>query len=291
MSRTNTQHRNETRIVVDPNVPTIEIIREFDAPPERVYRAHTHPDLVAKWLGPKDISTRIDSWDARTGGSWRYVAVRDGEEIASFYGSFHELRPDERIVQTFTYEGVPDGVSLETATFEDLGGGRTRSIAIAMVQWTGPYLHAPVLPWTLIKDDASIKSAAQIIERTPRQLFGGGTSISGAIDYAATLFPRSPYRALRRVIDVSGDGSNNRGRPVTLARDEAVAGGIGINGLPILALEPDLDRYYYDSVIGGPGAFVIAAQSYETFGEAILKKLITEIAASDRRVPIARTMP
>ena len=125
MSSANTQHRNETRIVVDPNVPTIEIIREFDAPPERVYRAHTDPDLVSKWLGPKDISTRIDSWDARTGGSWRYVAIRDGEDIASFYGSFHELRPDERIVQTFTYEGVPDGVSLETATFEDLGG-RTR---------------------------------------------------------------------------------------------------------------------------------------------------------------------
>jgi uncharacterized protein YndB with AHSA1/START domain len=125
MSSTNTQHRNETRIVVDPNVPTIEIIREFDAPPERVYRAHTDPDLVSKWLGPKDTSMRIESWDARTGGSWRYVAIRDGEDIASFYGSFHELRPDERIVQTFTYEGVPDGVSLETATFEDLGG-RTR---------------------------------------------------------------------------------------------------------------------------------------------------------------------
>src|SRR5919198_1328569 len=84
-----------------------------------------------------------------------------------------------------------------------------------------------------------------------------------------------------RAIGVSGDGSNNRGRPVTLARDEAVAAGIGINGLPILALEPDLDRYYHDSVIGGPGAFVIAARNYETFGDAILKKLIIEIAAND----------
>jgi hypothetical protein len=86
------------------------------------------------------------------------------------------------------------------------------------------------------------------------------------------------------VIDVSGDGSNNRGRPVTSARDEAVAAGIGINGLPILALEPDLDRYYYDSVIGGPGAFVVAAKDFETFGEAILKKLVTEIAANDRQL-------
>jgi hypothetical protein len=89
----------------------------------------------------------------------------------------------------------------------------------------------------------------------------------------------SPYRGTRRVIDVSGDGSNNRGRLVNLARDEAVSANIGINGLPILALEPDLDDYYERNVIGGPGAFVIAAKSYEAFADAILKKLITEIAA------------
>jgi hypothetical protein len=168
--------------------------------------------------------------------------------------------------------------------------GPNQAIAVTMVQWTGPMMQVPVVGWRLVGDEQSANTFASAIDAVPRQLFGGGTSISGAIDYAATLFPRSPYRALRRVIDVSGDGSNNRGRPVTLARDEAVAGGIGINGLPILALEPDLDRYYYDSVIGGPGAFVIAAQSYETFGEAILKKLITEIAAGDRRVPIASTL-
>ena len=83
------------------------------------------------------------------------------------------------------------------------------------------------------------------------------------------------------MIDISGDGANNRGRPVTQARDEAVRDGIGINGLPILALEPDLDRYYYDNVIGGPGAFMIPAESYETFADAVLKKLIMEIAAND----------
>jgi hypothetical protein len=160
--------------------------------------------------------------------------------------------------------------------------GPNQAIAVTMVQWTGPVMQVQVVGWTLVGDEESAAAFAAAIERTPRQLFGGGTSISGAIDHAATLFPRSPYRAARRVIDVSGDGSNNRGRPVTLARDEAVAAGIGINGLPILALEPDLDRYYYDSVIGGPGAFVVAAQNYETFGDAILKKLITEIAANVR---------
>jgi Protein of unknown function (DUF1194) len=160
--------------------------------------------------------------------------------------------------------------------------GPNQAIAVTMMQWTGPMLQVPVVEWRRVGDEESAESFADVIERTPRQLFGGGTSISGAIDFSATLFPKSPFRAPRRVIDVSGDGSNNRGRPVTLARDEAVATGIGINGLPILALEPDLDRYYRDSVIGGPGAFVVVAQDYETFGEAILKKLITEIAANDR---------
>ncbi|MEY9962651.1 uncharacterized protein YndB with AHSA1/START domain [Streptacidiphilus sp. MAP12-16] len=124
---------NETRIEADPKLPTIRIVREFDAPPARVYRAWTDPDLVVQWLGPKDTSMKIDYWDARTGGSYRYSAWRDGVEIAAFYGSFHEVRPDRRLVQTFTFEGYPDGVSLETMVFEDLGNGRTRTTALGVV--------------------------------------------------------------------------------------------------------------------------------------------------------------
>ena len=157
--------------------------------------------------------------------------------------------------------------------------GTTQSIAVTMVQWTGPALQIQVIPWTLIKDRASIEAFAAAIESTPRQLFSGGTSISGAIDHAMLLLPTSPYQGFKRVIDVSGDGSNNRGRDVMSARDDAVRAGVVINGLPILSLEPDLDRYYYDRVIGGPGSFVIAAASYETFAEAVLRKLILEIAA------------
>jgi hypothetical protein len=157
-------------------------------------------------------------------------------------------------------------------------GGTTQSIAVTMVQWTGPTLQVQVLPWTRIGDEASMHAVADAIEKAPRQLFGGGTSISGAIDHAMTLFPRTPLQGARRVIDVSGDGANNRGRPVTEARDDAVRAGAGINGLPILAIEPDLDRYYLSFVIGGPGAFMIAAESYETFADAILKKLVIEIA-------------
>jgi uncharacterized protein YndB with AHSA1/START domain len=131
-SSTSTQ-TNETRIEADPNLPTIRITRDFNAPRDRVFRAWTDPDLVARWLGPKSTTMRIDSWDARTGGSYRYAALRDDAEVAAFYGSFHEVRPDERLVQTFTWEGAPDGVSLETLTFEDLGDGRTRVTGLSVV--------------------------------------------------------------------------------------------------------------------------------------------------------------
>jgi hypothetical protein len=138
-----------------------------------------------------------------------------------------------------------------------------------------------VADWTLISDKASADAFAAAIDAAPRQLFGGGTSISGAIDYSRVLLAGSPFRATRHVIDISGDGSNNSGRSVTQARDEAVADGIGINGLPILTVEPGLDRYYYDNVIGGPGAFMIPAANYDTFADAILKKLINEIADAE----------
>jgi hypothetical protein len=149
----------------------------------------------------------------------------------------------------------------------------TQSIAVTMMQWTGPELHVQTVDWTLVKDEASVNALADAIEGSKRQLFGGGTSISGAIDYSRNLLAASPFLGIRRVIDISGDGANNRGRLVTLARDEAVRDGISINGLPILALEPDLDHYYYDNVIGGPGAFMVPARNYDTFADAILKKI------------------
>jgi uncharacterized protein YndB with AHSA1/START domain len=123
---------HETQIQADPKVPTIRIVREFDAPPERVFRAFVDPELVAQWMGPRSIRTRIEHWDARTGGSYRYRGVGEGVDVG-FYGSFHEVRPNERLVQTFTYDGQPDGVSLETMTFEELPDGRTRTVGLSMV--------------------------------------------------------------------------------------------------------------------------------------------------------------
>ncbi|MFD4248978.1 SRPBCC family protein [Amycolatopsis thermoflava] len=129
-----TSTRQEARIVAADKVPTIEIIREFDAPPAHVFRAHVDPDLLAQWIGPHSLTTRITKWDARTGGEWAFANDRDGEEIASFFGSFHEVRPDERIVWTFAYEGDPDGVALETITFEAIDGGRTRLTTLSVVK-------------------------------------------------------------------------------------------------------------------------------------------------------------
>lgn len=125
--------RHETEIIVDSDVPLVKIIREFDAPPDKVFRAHIEPDLFVRWIGPRETQMRIEVLDAQTGGSYRYVAIHDGVEYG-FFGSFHELRPDELIVQTFTFEGEPDGVALERLVFEDLGDGRTRLVTTSLVE-------------------------------------------------------------------------------------------------------------------------------------------------------------
>lgn len=121
----------EAQISADPQVPIIRITRDFKAAPAQLLRAHTDPELYARWVGPNRLTTRIDYWDARRGGSWRFTNIEDGQEY-SFYGSFHEIT-DDRIVQTFTWEGMPDSVSLETMSFEDLGNGVTRLHAQSLV--------------------------------------------------------------------------------------------------------------------------------------------------------------
>ena len=161
---------------------------------------------------------------------------------------------------------------------EAIAAGADHAIAVAMVQWTGPSLHVQVIDWTRVSDAASAQALAGAIDASGRRLYGGGTSLSGAIDTGAAMLAASPFRAAREVIDISGDGSNNAGRPAETARDEAVKQGITINGLPITWIEPGLDAYYRSSVIGGPGAFVISIDSYDNFADAILHKLVTEIS-------------
>lgn len=115
----------ETQIILDDKVPSVRIIREFDAPPEKVFRAHADPDLFARWCGPNSTQLNVEHFDCRTGGSYRYLMTDDNGEYG-FRGCFHDVRPNELIIQTFTFEGEPDGVALERITFEDLGDGRTR---------------------------------------------------------------------------------------------------------------------------------------------------------------------
>lgn len=142
---------NETmtgaKIQADPSVPMICITRDFAATAAQLFRAHTDPQLFARWVGPQGTTTTVVRWEASTGGSWRYLSTLDGTEFA-FHGCFHEVRPD-RIVQTFTWEGDPDGVTLETLTFEDLGDGRTR-------------LHARSLCESFEARDAWLRSGMEV---------------------------------------------------------------------------------------------------------------------------------
>jgi len=125
--------RRETTIEVVPDLPLLRMEREFDAPPELVYRAHVDPALVAQWLGPTSIECRIEKWDMRTGGEYRYTALQDGQEVAHFYGAVHRVWENRKIVQTFGFEEMPEAVSLDTLELHDLGNGRTRLESLSVV--------------------------------------------------------------------------------------------------------------------------------------------------------------
>lgn len=157
--------------------------------------------------------------------------------------------------------------------------GMHGGIAVTYFQWSGPALQNQLAAWTVLRSQDDITAFADVLAKAPRTIFGGGTSVSGAIDFGKHLLGQVPVEAMRQVIDISGDGRTNNGRPAAPARDEAVAAGITINGLPILNQESDIDRYYQNEVIGGPRAFMIPARDFEAFGEAIRQKLILEIAA------------
>lgn len=127
-----TTETRDTRIIVDPDVPLVRIVREFEAPPARVFAAHADPELLKRWLGPHELTMEVDHYDCRSGGSWRY-SHHDGDGTYRFFGSFHEVRPDELIVQTFAFEGFPDSVALERLELVELPGGRCRLTGTSLV--------------------------------------------------------------------------------------------------------------------------------------------------------------
>jgi hypothetical protein len=179
--------------------------------------------------------------------------------------------------------------------------GPNGKISVTYFEWAASSDQKVIIPWRLIDGPETADAVANEIMKTPIRR-ASRTSISGAINFAMPLFDENPYRGLRRVIDISGDGPNNNGSPVTVARDAALEKGITINGLPIMVKEPsystmdidNLDFYYEDCVIGGPGSFVVTIKDRDRFKEAIRTKLLLEVAGRtpERRiVPVAEKEP
>ncbi len=181
-------------------------------------------------------------------------------------------------------EGYRNAVS-DPRVVEVIRRGMIGAIGLAYVEWAGLEYQRLVLPWTRIAAQRDADAWASALAEAPRVSLSW-TSISGGIDFARRCLAEAPFEGTRRVIDVSGDGVNNSGRPSELARDEAVAQGIIINGLPIINDRPTfgrapqipLDQYFRQSVIGGAGAFMIVAEDFDAFGTAVRRKLIREIA-------------
>jgi hypothetical protein len=172
---------------------------------------------------------------------------------------------------------------------ETIRSGPHGRIAVCFIEWSGVGAQKVVIDWTLIDGSKTAQDFASQLDEAQRS-FADRTSISGGIDFAMAQLERAPYQSTRRTIDVSGDGTNNSGRDVTAARDDAIAQGVTINGLVILSEQPlswnadhtnppgGLATYYRQNVVGGPAAFVMVAENFNTFGQAILNKLIAEVA-------------
>jgi hypothetical protein len=158
-----------------------------------------------------------------------------------------------------------------------IGGGPNARIAIALVQWSTRDSQAIVLPWRLLASPADIEAAARNIENLDRHWRPGGTGLAAAIAFCASLLGNLPFRALRRAVDVSGDGEDNEGGDAALARDAVVALGVSISGLPIIDGSQRLEDYYRRNVIGGPGSFLMPAKNLLDFTDAMIRKLLREV--------------
>jgi hypothetical protein len=183
---------------------------------------------------------------------------------------------------------------------EAIVGGNNHSIAVTFIEWAGDQEEKTVVDWSIVRDEEGGAAVGAAILAAPRSYLGR-TSISGAIDFSVDQLGSAPAQGVKRVIDISGDGTSNSGRELTRARDEAVARGITINGLAIInnAANPGfayhthppggLPNYYKENVIGGTGAFLLVVETFDTFADAIVKKLVAEIAGGPARPKLAMT--
>jgi hypothetical protein len=209
----------------------------------------------------------------------------------------YSMDMDELAIQR---EGYAQAI-LSKEFLQALKTGPNGKISVTYFEWAASSDQKIIIPWRVIDGPETADAVANEIMKTPIRR-ASRTSISGAINFAMPLFDENPYRGLRRVIDISGDGPNNNGAPVTTARDAALEKGIVINGLPIMVKEPsystmdidNLDFYYEDCVIGGPGSFVVSIKDRDKFKEAIRTKLLLEVAGRTpprRIVPVAEKEP
>ncbi len=226
---------------------------------------------------------------ATAGAAARFASARAAEEpvdvlLVLAVDVSRSVDEDEARLQR---EGYRNAVS-DPVVVEAIRGGMIGAVGIAYVEWAGAEYQRLVLPWTRISTPADAFAWATRLDEAPRASLSW-TSISGALDFSARVLAEAPFEATRRVIDVSGDGVNNSGGPVEAARDKLLADGVTINGLPIMNDRPTfgrlppvpLDEYFRESVVGGPGAFVIPAEDFQVFGHAVKRKLIREIAGTD----------
>jgi hypothetical protein len=230
----------------------------------------------------------------------RQLAERDASvdvELVLAVDVSYSMDMDELAIQR---EGYAQAI-VSKEFLQALKSGPNGKIAVTYFEWAASSDQKIIIPWRLIDGPETADAVANEIMKTPIRR-ASRTSISGAINFAMPLFDENPYHGLRRVIDISGDGPNNNGTPVTVARDAALEKGIVINGLPIMVKEPsystmdidNLDFYYEDCVIGGPGSFVVTIKDREKFKEAIRTKLLLEVAGRtpERRVvPVAEKEP
>lgn len=225
--------------------------------------------------------------------------ARDGEievdvELVLAVDISYSMDPEEQALQRNGYIEALRSPEIMAAIRKGVNG----KIAVTYVEWAGATSQEVVADWMVIESpESAAEFTAQIEKRPIRRLYR--TSISGAIDFSVQLFDRNKLHGLKQVIDVSGDGSNNQGRPVTQARDDAVRKGITINGLPLMLNRPtygypeveQLDIYYTDCVVGGPGAFVIPIRERNQFVDAIRTKILLEIALAPPAELPARVIP
>lgn len=194
------------------------------------------------------------------------------------------MDPDEQRLQR---DGYVEAFQSEIV-FDAISRGPLGRIAVVYFEWSAANEQQVIVPWTVVRDGEDAAALADQLAQEPIHRMSS-TSVSGAVDFGMQLLANSSFQAERRAIDISGDGPNNHGRPLAQARDEAVARGITINGLPIMVMEPggsadirNLDVYFRDCVIGGPSAFMIPVRERDEFAEAIRAKLVLEVSGPPR---------